>query len=99
MRDFEADYSDMAEPAYILFEDGGSGEFAFGCCTGHIWEASNIEATSIDFSSSGSDEMDEVNDDGSAKLQPDGSRRGEICYYNGVEFTFFAQKWIISIDC
>ncbi len=66
MRDFEADYSDMAEPAYILFEDGGSGEFAFGCCTGHIWEASNIEATSIDFSSSGSDEMDEVNDDGSA---------------------------------
>ncbi len=33
MPDFEADYPDMVEPAYILFEETG-GEFAFGCCTG-----------------------------------------------------------------
>jgi len=38
MPDFAADYPDMVEPAYILFEDQGSGEFAFGCCTGHIWK-------------------------------------------------------------
>lgn len=36
MPDFEADYPDMVESADILFEDNGSGEFAFGCCTGHI---------------------------------------------------------------
>jgi len=36
MPDFEADYPDMVEPAYILFEENGSGEFAFGCSTGHI---------------------------------------------------------------
>ena len=49
MPEFPADYPDMVEPAYILFELKGGGEFAFGCCTGHIWEASSTEATSIDF--------------------------------------------------
>jgi len=38
--------------AYILFENNGSGEFAFGCSTGHIWQASSTDATSIDFSRS-----------------------------------------------
>ena len=52
MPDFEADYPDMVEPAYILFEDNGSGEFAFGCSTGHIWQASSTDATSSDFSRS-----------------------------------------------
>ena len=60
MPDFPADYPDMVEPAYILFEDKGGGEFAFGCCTGYIWEASSTEATSIDFSWDGSDEMTEI---------------------------------------
>lgn len=38
MPDFPTDYPDMVEPAYILFERKGGGEFAFGCCTGHIWD-------------------------------------------------------------
>jgi hypothetical protein len=73
MSDFEADYPDMVEPAYILFEEKGGGEFAFGCCAGHIWQASSTEAASIEFSWTGNDEMDEVSGDGSAELQPDGS--------------------------
>src|SRR5438093_13315510 len=32
MPDYEADFPDMMEPAYILF-DGGGGQFAFGCVT------------------------------------------------------------------
>ena len=99
MPDFEADYPDMVEPAYILFEDNGSGEFAFGCCTGHIWEASNTETTSIDFSWDGSDEMTEVCGDGSAELQPDGSLHGEICYRHGDEYSFIARKWTSSTAC
>lgn len=67
MPGFPADYSDLAEPAYILFEKQG-GEFAFGACTGHIWEASTAEATSIDFSWDGNDEMDEVCGDEDAEL-------------------------------
>ena len=50
MPDFGTDYPNMAEPAYILFEDNGSGKFVFGCCTGHVWAASSTEATSILFS-------------------------------------------------
>jgi hypothetical protein len=37
MPDHEADCLDMMEPAYILFDGDGSGEFAFGCVTCHIW--------------------------------------------------------------
>ena len=99
MHDFPADYPDMVEPAYILFEHKGGGEFAFGCCTGHIWEASSTEATSIDFSWDGSDEMTEVCGDGSAELQPDGSLHGEICYRHGDEYSFIAQKWTSSTAC
>lgn len=93
MPDFDADYPDLVGPAYILFEDDGSGEFAFGCCTGHIWAASTTKATIIDFSWRGSDEMDEVSGDGGAELQPDGSIRGEISFESGDEYTFIARKW------
>lgn len=99
MPDFEADYPDMVEPAYILFEGEGGGEFAFGCCTGHIWAASNTEATSINFSWDGSDEMTEVCGDGYAELQPDGSLHGEICYRHGDEWAFIARKWTSSTAC
>lgn len=99
MPDFEADYPDLVEPAYILFEERGGGEFAFGCCTGHISAASTTDATAIDFSWHGSDEMDEVSGDGSAELQPDGSLHGEIEYHNGDEYAFIAQKWTSSTAC
>ena len=85
--------------SYILFEDKGGGEFAFGCCTGHIWTASSTEATSIDFSWDGSDEMDQVNGDGSAELQPDGALHGEIRYHNRDEYSFIARKWTSSTAC
>jgi len=99
MPDFEADYPDMVEPAYILFEGKGSGEFAFGCCTGHLWAASTTEASSIDFSWDGSDEMTEVCGDGYAELQPDGSLRGEIQYRDGDEWAFIARKSTSSTAC
>jgi hypothetical protein len=36
MPDYEADFPDMMEPAYILFDGKGGGKFAFGCDTGAI---------------------------------------------------------------
>jgi len=89
----------MVERAYILFEGDGSGEFAFGCCTVHIWRASSTEVTSIDFSWDGSDEMTEVSGNGSAELQPDGSPHGEIEYRHGDEYAFIARKWTSSTAC
>jgi hypothetical protein len=35
MPDYEDDF-DMVEPAYILFDGKGGGEFAFGCVTGSL---------------------------------------------------------------
>jgi len=93
MPDFEADYPDMLEPAYIFFKGDGGGAFAFGCMTGHIWEASTTDADVIDFSWNGSDEMEGVSGDGDAELKPDGFLHGEISLHNGDEYSFIARKW------
>jgi len=99
MPGFVGDYPDMVEPAYILFEGQGSGQFAFGCCIGEIWEASSTKATSISFSWSGCDEGDQVEGDGFAELQLDGSLHGAIEYRHGDEFAFIAKKWTSSTAC
>ena len=62
MPDYVEDYPDMVEPAYILFEENGSGEFAFGCVTGQIFSGGSGNST--EFSWTGNDEMDEARGDG-----------------------------------
>lgn len=57
--DYEHDFPDMMEPAYILFDPHGSGEFAFGCVTGQI--SAGGDADAITFDRTGNDEMDEAN--------------------------------------
>ena len=73
-------------------------EFAFGACTGHIWEASSAAAVCIEFFWDGGDEMDEVREDGGAELQPDSSLHGEIRYHHGDELPFVVRKWTSSTD-
>jgi hypothetical protein len=97
MPDYEADYPDMMEPAYILFQAHGSGEFAFGCVTGHIFGAASAGA--VEFSWEGNDEMDLATGDGWAELQPDGSLKGEICFHNGDEAAFVAHRAPSSTAC
>jgi hypothetical protein len=94
MPDYGPDFPDMMEPAYILFGENGSGEFAFGCVTGHIW--GGADAASIGFSWTGNDEMDQANGDGWAELQQDGSLKGEIRFYYGDEAAFTARRWDTS---
>lgn len=50
MPDYEDDFADMMEPAYILFEAQGSGEFAFGCVTGQIFGGGDTEAVEFHWS-------------------------------------------------
>ena len=97
MPDYTDDYPDMVEPAYIQFEANGSGEFAFGCVTGHIWGASATD--NVAFSWNGNDEMDEANGDGSAEIQPDGSLQGKIRFHGGHEATFTARRDTSSTAC
>lgn len=93
MPDYTEDYPDMMEPAHILFDDHGSGEFAFGCVTGQIFGGPDA------FSWSGNDEMDEAQGDGWAELQPDGSLRGQICFHGGDEADFIARREPSSTAC
>ncbi len=83
MPDYVADYPDMMEPAYILFDGQGGGEFAFGCVTGAIYGAGDAEATAVEFTWDGNDEMDSASGGGWAKLQPNGALKGQICFHNG----------------
>lgn len=98
MPDFESGYRDMMEPAYILFDDHGSGEFAFGCVTGQISGAGGGTA-STDFSWDGNDEMDAACGHGSAELGPDGTISGEISFHSGDEYEFAARRWTSSTAC
>jgi hypothetical protein len=92
MPDYDDDYPDMMEPAYILFEPT-SGEFAFGCVTGQIFGSVEADATAYNFSWSGNDEMEEAQGDGSVLLEPDGTLAGEICFHGGDEIKFIARRW------
>jgi hypothetical protein len=94
MPDYTSDFPDMVEPAYILFDDNGGGEFAFGCVTGAIYGAGDSDA--IEFGWSGNDEMNEASGDGWAELQPDGSIVGQICFHGGDEADFTARPWKTS---
>jgi hypothetical protein len=90
MPDYEADFPDMMEPAYILFDKSG-GEFAFGCVTGAIHGIADSDT--IEFTWSGNDEMDEASGNGWAELQEDGTLHGQICFHGGDEADFIAQPW------
>lgn len=92
------DYLDMVGPAYIRFEENGSGTFAFGCVTGHI-SSIGTSLNTIDFSWDGNDEMDEASGDGDAELQPDGSLLGNVRFYNGDDIPFIARKSTSSTAC
>jgi hypothetical protein len=91
---YVSDYADMVEPAYIRFNARGGGEFAFGCVMGGIYNAGGKEHVEFDWG--GSDEMDQVEGDGWAELQPDGSLQGQICVRNGDEIDFIARPWKTS---
>jgi len=93
MPDYVEDYLDMMEPAYILFDGKGAGEFAFGCVTGGIYGAGDETATEVDFRWDGNDEMDPANGDGSATLKPDGTLIGQIRFHSGDQADFSARPW------
>jgi hypothetical protein len=97
MPDDGDDFADMMERAYILFEDHGAGEFAFGCVTGQIFGGGDTDA--VEFAWTGNDEMDEAQGHGWAEIQPDGRLEGQICFHRGDEANFIARRWDSSTAC
>lgn len=97
MPDYTEDYPDIVEPAYILFEDHGRGEFAFGCVTGAIYDSGETDA--VEFTWDGNDEMDGASGGGGAELQPDGSLQGEISFKGADHAKFTARREASSTAC
>ena len=88
---WERDYLDLVEPAYITFERDGHGEFAFGAVTAGL--DCEYARRIIFFTWQGFDEMDELNGDGSADLNDDGTLEVEIRFQFGDEATLKALEW------
>ncbi len=85
---------DMAGPnSYILFAEAG-GEFALDCLTGSIH--GHCEGNAVEFTWSGSDEMDSANGHGWAEKQDDGTLEGEICLEGGDDIPFIARRLATS---
>jgi hypothetical protein len=88
---WDTDFVDMLEPAYITFEVKRGGEFAFGAVRGDL--DCRYGPDGVRFTWEGNDERDPVFGAGFAKLLPNGSLTGEICFHRGDESTFKARKW------
>ena len=89
MPDYTSDYPDMVEPAYILFDGKGGGEFAFGCVTGAIHGAGDSDT--IEFDWNGNDEIDPAHGRGWAVVKGD-ELHGMIFFHGGDDSEFVAKK-------
>ena len=69
-------YLDLVEPAYIVFDDYGRGEFAFGAVNAGM-DLEYARGT-VSFTWAGFDERDEVNGTGAVELADDGILEIEI---------------------
>lgn len=90
MPDYTADYPDMMEPAYILFDGNGGGDFAFGCVTGAINGAGTTD--NVAFSWNGADEHDQARATAGRNDSPTGRSMGRSAS-GGDEADFSARPW------
>jgi hypothetical protein len=88
---WDADFLDLVEPAYIVFDRQGRGEFVFGAVYGSL--DCRYGRDGVAFTWQGSDEMDPACGDGHARLDEDGSLVGEIRFHGGDESAFEARRW------
>ncbi len=88
---WDRDFLDLVEPAQFTFGSDGHGDFAFGAVSGGL--DCEYGRTVIFFTWEGFDEMDEVDGDGAAELEDDGSLSIEFRYHLGDEAEFKARRW------
>ena len=87
---WEDDYLDLVEPATILFEANGHGEFAFGCIEAGL----DLEyaRTTVFFRWAGFDEGDEVTGSGAAELADDETLEIDLSFDNGDDAILTARR-------
>jgi hypothetical protein len=91
MEQWDQDYVDMEEPGHVTFKKGGSGGFHFGCVDATLDWRYDASIDRVDFTFEGSDEGDQVNGRGWAKIE--GKQLvGQIAFHLGDESGFKARK-------
>ena len=85
---------ELLGPGYIEFRKDGTGSFRFiaveGCMDCRAVQTDNVPA--VEFSWSGSDELDATSGRGTAVLQADGSLWGHIYFHLGDDSGFRAER-------
>ena len=94
MEAWDREYMDMEVPAYIRFEQNGTGEFQFGVVQVQIdYKVITRDGKpAVEFSWEGSDEMDPVAGRGWAVLNEDDSLSGRIFFHLGDESGLIATR-------
>jgi hypothetical protein len=88
---YDSDYADLVEPACILFDASGHGEFRLGVM---VAETNGVPGQTIaHFRWGGSDEGDEVSGEGWAELAQDGSLEVELSFDNDDEMIIRTVRW------
>jgi hypothetical protein len=87
---WDRDYLDLCGPATIIIHANGTGEITFGAVTASLDVAYSRD--DIGFSWNGSDEGDQVEGDGDAEIQDDGSLLINFVYRNGDEAVLTAER-------
>jgi hypothetical protein len=90
MDEYDQDYLDLVEPAFIRFGRGGSGEFGFGAVTDQL--DCRYDKAGVTFTWLGQDKMDDVSGRGHAKSSPDGTIAGHLYTHLGDDSGFTADK-------
>ena len=90
-------YLDLCGPATITLGADGNGEIAFGALQAGL-DLSYSRST-VFFTWTGCDEMDEVSGDGSAELLRDGSIEITFAHHNGDEANLKAKRDTSSTAC
>lgn len=87
---WDADYLNMSGPAFIEFKRDERGEIRFGCVMATL--ECTYSPSTVHFDWHGFDEMDEVDGDGFAELNDDGTLNIEFSYRYGDDAVFKARK-------
>ena len=94
---WDRDYLDLVEAASMIIGADGHGEIAFGAMQAGL--DLEYSPTTVFFTWSGFDEMDEVSGSGSAELLDDGTLEIEFAYHLGDEAVLKAKRGTSSTAC
>jgi hypothetical protein len=94
---WDRDHLDLCGPAMIIINANGSGDISFGAMTASLDIAYSRD--DVGFTWAGSEEGDQVEGDGDAELQTDGSLLITFAYRHGDEAVLIAKRGSSSTAC